>query len=101
MAWSPPARQRRSWLVEQAGDYATFQFHHFRDGTDRHYGPALSFAASCHMNLDRANWAEQPETNRRKGIDLARQALQAGENDPGILANAAPRWRISARTSAP
>jgi DNA-binding LytR/AlgR family response regulator len=22
MAWSPPARQRRSWLVEQAGDYA-------------------------------------------------------------------------------
>ena len=41
------------------------------------------------MNLDRANWAEQPETNRRKGIDLARQALQAGENDPGILANAA------------
>jgi hypothetical protein len=33
MAWSPPARQRRSWLVEQAGDYATFQFHHLRDGT--------------------------------------------------------------------
>src|SRR3954453_15543496 len=33
MAWSPPARQRRSWLVEKAGDSATFQFHHFRDGT--------------------------------------------------------------------
>src|SRR5215210_1675374 len=56
---------------------------------DRHYGPALSLAASCHMHLDRANWAEEPETNRRKGIDLARQALQAGENDPGILVNAA------------
>ena len=56
---------------------------------DPHYGPALSLAASCHMHLDRANWAEEPETNRRKGIDLARQALQAGENDPGILANAA------------
>jgi adenylate cyclase len=56
---------------------------------DRHYGPALSLAASCHMNLDRANWAEEPETSRRKGIDLARQALQVGENDPGILANAA------------
>ena len=25
--------QRRSWLVEQAGDYATFQFHHLRDST--------------------------------------------------------------------
>jgi adenylate cyclase len=56
---------------------------------DRHYGPALSLAANCHMNLDRANWAEELETNRRKGIDLARQALQAGENDPAILANAA------------
>jgi hypothetical protein len=33
MAWSPPARQCRSWLVEQAGDYATIQFHHPRDGT--------------------------------------------------------------------
>ena len=30
-----------------------------------------------------------PETNRRKAIDLARQALQVAENDPGILANAA------------
>jgi len=56
---------------------------------DPRYGPALSWAAICHMNLDRANWAEEPETNRRKGIDLARQALQAGENDPGILANVA------------
>jgi TolB-like protein len=56
---------------------------------DPRYGPALSWAAICHMNLDRANWAEAPETNRRKGIDLARQALQAGENDPGIFANAA------------
>src|SRR5256885_2570182 len=33
MAWSPPARQRRSWLVGQAGDYATTRFHHLRDGT--------------------------------------------------------------------
>jgi tetratricopeptide (TPR) repeat protein len=34
-------------------------------------------------------WTEEPETFRRKAVDLARQALQAGENDPGILANAA------------
>jgi hypothetical protein len=33
MAWSPPARQRRLWLVEQAGDYATPISHHTRDGT--------------------------------------------------------------------
>ena len=29
------------------------------------------------------------ETSRRKGIDLARRALEAGENDPRILVNAA------------
>ena len=34
-------------------------------------------------------WTEEPETSRRKGIDLARRALEAGENDPRILANAA------------
>jgi hypothetical protein len=33
MAWSPPARQRRSWLAEQAGDYATSISHHTGAGT--------------------------------------------------------------------
>ena len=56
---------------------------------DPHYGPALSWAAICHLRLVSDGWAEEPETNRRKAIDLARQALQVGENDPGILANAA------------
>ena len=61
---------------------------------DRHYGPALSWAAICHMRLVQDGWAEKPETSRRKAGDLARQALQAGENDPGILVNAA---RVLAR----
>jgi adenylate cyclase len=56
---------------------------------DRHYGPALAWGAMCHMALVRDGWAEEPETSRRKGIDLARRALGAGENDPLILANAA------------
>jgi TolB-like protein/class 3 adenylate cyclase len=56
---------------------------------DRHYAPALSWAAICHMTFVRDGWTEEPETNRRKAIDLARQALEVGENDPGILANAA------------
>ena len=56
---------------------------------DRHYGPALSWAAFCHTRLVTEGWAEEPETSRRKAADLARQALQAGENDPGILATAA------------
>src|SRR5712691_2838112 len=56
---------------------------------DRHYGPALSWAANCHARLVYDGWAEEPETSRRKAVDFARQALQAGENDPGILTNAA------------
>jgi TolB-like protein len=57
---------------------------------DRHYGPALSLAAMCHMRLVIDGWTDAPETTRRKGIDLARQALQVAQNDPGILAYAAP-----------
>ena len=46
-------------------------------------------AAFCHRRLLTDGWAEEPETTRRNGIDLARQALQAEENDPGVLINAA------------
>jgi adenylate cyclase len=53
------------------------------------YGPALAWAAICHMTLVRDGWAEAPEASRRKGGDLARRALEVGESDPGILANAA------------
>ena len=57
---------------------------------DPRYGPALSWAANCHMRivvrrLDR----RKPETSHRKASDFARQALQVVKDDPGILANAA------------
>jgi TolB-like protein len=56
---------------------------------DGHYGPALAWAAICHRQLVINGWAKEPETSRRKAIDLARRALEAGENDPRILVNAA------------
>jgi TolB-like protein/class 3 adenylate cyclase len=56
---------------------------------DRHCGQALSLAAMCQMRLVRESWAEAPEPASRKAVDLARQALQAAGDDPGILANAA------------
>jgi len=56
---------------------------------DRHYGPALARAALCYLRLVTEGWAEAPEIARRNGIDLARRALEVGENDPGILANSA------------
>jgi adenylate cyclase len=56
---------------------------------DRHYGPALSWAATCHLQLIRDGWAEDSEASRRSARDLARQSLQVRENDSGILANGA------------
>jgi TolB-like protein len=56
---------------------------------DPHYAPALAWTAVCHLRLISEGWVEQPEAHRAKAIDLAHQALQAGESDPGVLANAA------------
>jgi adenylate cyclase len=56
---------------------------------DRNYGPALAWAAGCQRRLVIEGWAEMQETSRCKAIDLARQALQVGQNDPGILTTAA------------
>jgi adenylate cyclase len=56
---------------------------------DPRYGPALSWAAICHMRLVNDGWADNPETSRGMAADLARQALQVAQNDPGTLANAA------------
>ena len=56
---------------------------------DPQYAPALCWAAVCHLRMVRDGWAEEPEQNRQKGVDLAQRALEAGENDPGVLANAA------------
>jgi TolB-like protein/class 3 adenylate cyclase len=62
---------------------------------DRHYGPALGWAALCHLRLVGDGWVEESETNRRKATDLARQALQVGENDPGVLTDAANVLAVS------
>jgi tetratricopeptide (TPR) repeat protein len=56
---------------------------------DPHYGSALSWAAICQWQFVASGWAEVPKTSCRKAIDLARQALRVGENDPRILVNAA------------
>jgi adenylate cyclase len=56
---------------------------------DQHYGPALSWAAICHLRLVNDGWAAEPEKIRRRGIELAREALHVGENDPRVLVNAA------------
>jgi len=41
------------------------------------------------MQLFYNGWVGEPERSRCKAMNLARQALVVGENDPGVLANAA------------
>ncbi len=56
---------------------------------DPRYGPALAWAGVCCVRLAHDNRSEDPEANCRKGVDLARRALEVAGDDPAILANAA------------
>jgi adenylate cyclase len=56
---------------------------------DPHYGPALALAALCHYNLHVGGWTNDPDLNRRVGVDLARQALRVASDDAGVLGRAA------------
>ena len=69
---------------------------------DPHYGPALAWAAICHLRLVDDGWAEEPETSRRKASRSRSAGARGGGERPGH-----PRQRrlragaISARISAP
>ena len=56
---------------------------------DPRYGPALAWGAFCYMRRCQDGRSQDPDTDSRKGIGLARQALQVAEDDPGTLVNAA------------
>jgi TolB-like protein len=56
---------------------------------DPRYGPALAWAAVCCFRLLYDDRSEDWETDRLKGADFARRALEVASDDPGILANAA------------
>jgi adenylate cyclase len=56
---------------------------------DPHYGPALAWAAFCHYRLSLDGRSDDPDADRREGVDLARRALQVVRDDPETLANAA------------
>ena len=56
---------------------------------DPTYGPALALVAICCLRLVNDGTSQDAETDRRKGIDFARRALEVAGDDPGTLANAA------------
>jgi pentatricopeptide repeat protein len=43
-------------------------------------------AAHCHQRLELRGWTEDPEAARHTSVDLARQALRVGPDDPDVLA---------------
>jgi adenylate cyclase len=56
---------------------------------DPRYGPALAWAAHCCYRLLLDDRSEDRATDRLKGIDYARRALEVAGDDSGVLANAA------------
>jgi adenylate cyclase len=56
---------------------------------DPRYGPALAWAAVCSFRLLLDDRSEDRETDRLKGADFARRALEVAGDDPAVLANAA------------
>jgi hypothetical protein len=57
---------------------------------DPRYGRALAWAAFCCLRLLLDDRSEDPRTDALKGADVVRRALEAGGDDPDVLANAAP-----------
>jgi TolB-like protein/Tfp pilus assembly protein PilF len=53
---------------------------------DPRYGPALAWAARLHQQIWTNHWADDREAHRRKGIELARQAIEFAPNDARALA---------------
>jgi adenylate cyclase len=64
-----------------------------RQAIDREprYGPALALAAIYRVDLENYDWGDyrDEEEIRRAAIDLAREALSAAADDPGVLGRAA------------
>jgi adenylate cyclase len=56
---------------------------------DPEFGPALALAAAFHMNSHIFRWSNDPEDDRRKGLELGRRALLVAADDPTVLVNAA------------
>jgi tetratricopeptide (TPR) repeat protein len=56
---------------------------------DPRYGRALAWVAYCCLRLLLDDRSEDPRTDALKGADFVRQALEAGGDDPDVLADAA------------
>jgi adenylate cyclase len=56
---------------------------------DPGFGQALSAVASCHYFIDIFGWSDDPERNRREGVEMAHRSLRAAGDDADVVATAA------------
>jgi TolB-like protein/class 3 adenylate cyclase len=56
---------------------------------DPNFGPALALAAICHHHFDAFSNGKGSGAHRSTAVTLARRALQAAPDDPGVICNAA------------
>ena len=56
---------------------------------DPGYGPALAWAAMCHLWCFFDGWTDEPEATRGEGMGLAKRPIEVAGDDPAVLANAA------------
>ena len=56
---------------------------------DPGYSPALGLAAMCTQQFHMNGWTDSSDAIRNQGLDYARRALRAAENDPFVLTSAA------------
>jgi len=45
--------------------------------------------ASCHYFIDIFGWSDDPESNRREGVEMAHRSVRAAGDDADVLATAA------------
>ena len=56
---------------------------------DPGFAKALSSAAWCYSFVLITGWSDDPEADRRQGLELAQRALRLGGDHPDVLSNTA------------
>ena len=62
---------------------------------DPRFAMAASSAAWCHSFILVCRFSDEPDVHRQRGLELARNALRLGNDDPDVLANTAVAlWQL-------
>ena len=73
------------WNFSKAGILTALDLGRRAIALDPEYAPALALLAANHQQVDLFGWSDDPEANRRQGVEMVERALKAGHDDPGVL----------------